>query len=109
MLEASDRILWLRKLDRAPQEQDYWGSGITLPGCYFRVRQAEFFASMIGEKIFDQYVTWSKSFYQQARGAYDAREYQRARLLADAASFVVFALECVAQATVQMPDTPIIK
>ena len=109
MLEASDRIVWSRKIDRAPQEQDYWGAGIFLPGCYFRVRQAEFFASLIGEKSMDQYVTWAKSFYQQARGAFDAREYQRARMLGDASSFIVFALECIAQATVQMPDTPIIK
>jgi hypothetical protein len=109
MLEANDRIVWSRKIDRAPQEQDYWGAGLFLPGCYFRVRQAEFFASMIGEKNMDQYVIWSKSLYQQARGALDAREYQRARLLGDASSFIVFALESIAQATVQMPDTPIIK
>ena len=107
LLEASDRIVWLRKIERTPQEQDFWGAGLFLPGCYFRVRQAEFFASMIGEKNMDQYVTWSKSLYQQARGALDAREYQRARMLGDASSFLVFALECIAQATVQMPETPI--
>ncbi len=109
LLEASDRILWARKIDHAPQEQDYWGAGLFLPGCYFRVRQADFFASLIGEKTMEQYVTWTKTFYQQARGAFDAREYQRSRLLADASSFMVLALECIAQATVQMPDTPIIK
>ena len=109
MLEASDRIVWSRKIERIPQEQDYWGAGLFLPGCYFRVRQAEFFASLIGEKNTEQYVTWSKSFYQQARGDYDAREYQRSRLLADASSFIVFALESIAQATVQMPDSPLIK
>jgi hypothetical protein len=109
MLEANDRMVWLRKIERLPQEQDYWGVGPFLPFCYFRVRQADFFASLIGEKNMEQYVTWSRSLYQQARGAYDAREYQRARLLADASSFIVFALECIAQATVQMPDTPIIK
>jgi hypothetical protein len=109
ILEANDRIVWLRKIERTPQEQDYWGAGLFLPGCYFRVRQAEFFAAMIGEKNMDQYVTWSKSLYQQARGALDAREYQRARLLGDASSLIVFALESIAQATVQMPDTPIIK
>jgi hypothetical protein len=109
MLEANDRIVWSRKVERTPQEQDYWGAGLFLPGCYFRVRQADFFASMIGEKNMDQYVIWSKSLYQQARGALDAREFQRARLLGDASSFIVFALESIAQATVQMPDTPIIK
>jgi hypothetical protein len=109
MLEASDRIVWSRKIEHAPQEQDFWGAGLFLPGCYFRVRQADFFASLIGEKNMEQYVTWAKSFYQQARGALDAREYQKARLLADASWFMVWALECIAQATVQMPDTPIIK
>ena len=87
-----------------PQEQDFWGAGFMLPGCYFRVRQAEFFASLSGEKNSEQYVTWSKSFYQQARVAFDAHEYQRARLYGDASSFIVFALECIAQANVQMPD-----
>jgi hypothetical protein len=109
ILEASDRIIWSRRLERLAQEQDYWGAGPFLPFCYFRVRQADFFASLIGEKNTEQYVTWSRSLYQQARGAFDAREYQRARMLADASSFIVFALECYAQATVQMPDTPIIK
>ena len=106
MLEASDRMVWLRKAERTPQEQDFWGAGFMLPGCYFRVRQAEFFASLSGEKNIEQYVTWSKSFYQQARVAFDAHEYQRARLYGDASSFIVFALECIAQATVQMPDAP---
>jgi hypothetical protein len=75
----------------------------------FPARQAEFFASLINEKGMDQYVTWSKSLYQQARGALDAREYQRARLLGDASSFIVFALESIAQAMVQMPDSSAIK
>jgi hypothetical protein len=109
MLEASDRMVWLRKTERTPQEQDVWGAGFMLPGCYFRVRQAEFFASLGGEKNFEQYVTWSKSFYQQARVAFDAHEYQRARLYGDASSFIVFALECIAQANVQMPDAPTTK
>ncbi len=109
MLEASDRMVWLRKVERNRQEQDFWGAGFILPSCYFRVRQADFFASLSGEKNGDQYVTWAKSLYQQARSAYDAHEYQRARLLGDASSFIVFALECIAQATVQMPDTSIPK
>lgn len=109
ILEASDRIVWSRKIEHAPQEQDFWGAGLFLPGCYFRVRQADFFASLIEEKNAEQYVTWTKSFYQQARGAFDAREYQRSKLLADASWFVVLAMECIAQATVQMPDTSIIK
>jgi hypothetical protein len=109
LLEAADRLVWVRKVERIPQEQDYWGIGMILQGYAFRVRQADFFASLIPEKNTDQYVTWSKSFYQQARSAYDAHEYQRARLFGDASSFIVFALECIAQATVQMSDAPIPK
>jgi hypothetical protein len=109
LLLAVDKILWARKVERVTQEQDYWGIGMILQGCSFRVRQADFFASLIGDENSKQYVTWSKSFYQQARGAYDAREYERARLFGDASSFVVWALECIAQATVQMSDAPIPK
>ncbi len=109
LLEAADRLVWVRKVERVPQEQDYWGIGMILQGYAFRVRQADFFASLIPEKNTEQYITWSKSFYQQARSAYDAREYQRARLFGDASSFIVFALECIAQATVQMSDAPIPK
>jgi hypothetical protein len=106
LLLAGDKILWARKVERITQEQDYWGIGMILQGCSFRVRQADFFASLIGDENSKQYVVWSKSFYQQARGAYDAREYERARSFGDASSFVVWALECIAQATVQMSDAP---
>lgn len=106
MLEAGDKIVWLRKIERVRQEKDFWGAGFMLQGCYFRVRQADFFASLSGEKNAEQYVTWSKTFYQQARVALDAHEYQRAQLYGEASSFIVFALECIAQASVQMPDTP---
>jgi hypothetical protein len=109
LLEANDRIVWLRKVDRGTQPKDYWGAGFMLPGWYFRVRQAEFFASLSSEKNLNAYVTWAKSLYQQSRSAYDAHEYQRARLLGDASSFIVFALECIAQATVQMPEAPVTK
>jgi hypothetical protein len=109
LMEAIDRFVWLRKIERVPQEQDFWGVGFALPNYYFRVRQVEFFASLSGEKNSEQYVTWAKSFYQQARSAYDAREYQRARLLGDASSFIVFAMESIAQAVVPIPDSPVVK
>jgi hypothetical protein len=109
MLDAGDRILWVRKVERGTQEQDYWGGiGMFLQGCSFRVRQADFFASLIGEKYTDQYISWSKNFYQQARSAYEAREYQKAKLFGEASSSIVWALECIAQATVQS-DAPITK
>ncbi len=110
LLDAGDRIFWSRKIERGPQDQDYWDAGFFLQGCYFRVRQADFFASLGGEKNPEQYVTLSRSLYQQARGAYDAREFQRARLLGDASSFIVFALESIAQAAIPIPERrPILK
>jgi hypothetical protein len=109
MLDASDRILWVRKLERGAQEQDYWGGiGMLLQSCSFRVRQADFFASLIGDKSTDQYIAWSKNFYQQARSAYEAREYQKAKLFGEASLSIVWALECIAQATVPS-DAPITK
>jgi hypothetical protein len=108
LLEAGDKLFWLRKIERLPQEQDYWDAGPVLQFCHFRVKQADFFAPRSGEKNADQYVTWSRSLYQQARSANDAREYQRARLLGDAASFIVLSLEFIVQA-VFMPDAPIPK
>jgi hypothetical protein len=108
LLEAGDKLFWLRKIERVPQEQDYWDAGPVLQFCHFRVKQADFFAPRSGEKNSDQYVIWSRSLYQQARSANDAREYQRARLLGDASSFIVLALEFIVQAAF-MPDAPIPK
>jgi hypothetical protein len=109
LLDAGDRILWSRKTERGPQEQDYWDAGFVLQACYFRIRQSGFFAPLSGEKNAEQYVTLSRSLYQQARGAYDAHEFQRARLLGDASSFIVFALERIAQASAPIPEHPIHK
>ena len=36
MLEASDRIVWLRKIERIPQEQDYLGSRSFFAGLLFQ-------------------------------------------------------------------------
>lgn len=103
LLDAADRIAWARKAERTPQEKDFWGAGFVLQGCYFRVRQADYFAALTEDKKSEQVVTLARSLYQQGRGAHDAREYQRARLLADASSLIVFALESIAQATIPDP------
>jgi hypothetical protein len=103
LLDAIDRIHWTRKADSTPQDQDFWGAGFVLQGCYFRVRQADYFASQINAKNIEQYITLSRSLYQQGRSAYDAKEYQRARLMGEASSFIVFALECIAQTAMPNP------
>lgn len=103
LLDAGDRIRWARKVEGVTLEKDFWGAGFVLQGCYFRIRQADYFAELSGEKNKEQYVTLLRSLYQQARSAYDAREYQRARLLAESSSFIVFSLECIAQSTIPNP------
>jgi hypothetical protein len=103
LMDAIDRINWMRKADNTPQDQDFWGAGFVLQGCYFRVRQVDYFAGQSGAKNADQYITLSRSLYQQGRSAYDAKEYQRARLMGEASSFIVFALECIAQTAMHNP------
>jgi hypothetical protein len=104
MLDAAYGIYSSRKADHTPQ--DFWGVGNALQGLHFRVQQADFFASISGEKNSEQYVTVARSIYQQARSAYDAHEYQKAKYLADASWSVVTALESIAQASIPPPTTP---
>jgi hypothetical protein len=80
------------------EEGDFRRAGFVLQGGYFRIRQANYFANISGDKKSGQDVRLAARLYQQGRSAYDAKEYGRARLLGDAAAAVVFALECMAQA-----------
>ena len=73
------------------------------------MQQADYFAGLSGEKDAKQYLTRSRSLYQQARSAYDSRQYDRAQLLGDAASNIVTALENLAHACLRIPDPPVIK
>jgi hypothetical protein len=108
LLRASDRIFGARKaatMDDAERRD----AAEFLQRCYFRVRQAEYFAGLSGEKESKKYVTTTRSLYQQARSAYDARLYNKARMLGDASSMVVSALENIAHASLNIPDPPVIK
>jgi hypothetical protein len=107
VLEAADRVLQAMKPEKTPGDSDSRAAGFVLQGCYFRVRQADYFASISGEKKSGQYVKLASSLYQQGRSAYDAKEYGRARLLGEASTSVVFALEHMAQAAT--PDPHIYK
>jgi hypothetical protein len=110
LLNASDFISWSRKMEKMPHEKDFWGvTGGTIQFCYFRVQQADFFAPLSGEKNSEKYITMSRTLYQQARGAYDAHEYQKAKLLADASISLVVALESIAQASIPIPEPHIPK
>jgi hypothetical protein len=104
LLNASDFISWSRKTNPTPQDKDFWGAiGMAIQRCYFRVQQADFFAPLSGEKNSEQYTKLSRSLYQQARGAYDAHDYQKAKNLADASESIVIALESLAQAAIPIP------
>ena len=107
MMDAADRVLMAQKSGNNPEENDSRAADFVLRGCYFRVRQADYFAGISGDKKSGQYVKLASSLYQQARSAFDAKEYGRARLLGDASTSVVFALERMAQAAA--PDQRIFK
>jgi hypothetical protein len=105
LLNAGDFILWSRKTNQTPQ--DYWGViNMAIQGCYFRIQQADFFAPLSGEKNSEQYVKLARSLYQQARGAYDDRNYDKALNLSKASESILIALESIAQAAIPIPKPP---
>ena len=107
MMDAADRVLLAHKSERNSDENDSRKAGYVLQGCYFRVRQADYFANKSGDKKSGLSAKLASSLYQQGRSAFDAKEYGKARLLGEASTSVVFALECMAQAAA--PDTHIYK
>lgn len=108
LLRACDRIFMARKANQI-DENDKRDAALKLQKCYFRILQADYFAGLGGEKDAKQYVTYSRSLYQQARSAYDAHQYDRAQMLGDASSLIVSALENIALASLRIPDPPVIK
>lgn len=108
LLSASQRIFMSRKANQI-DDNDKRDAAEFLQRCYFRVQQAEYFAGLSGEKEAKQYVIYTRSLYQQARSAYDARQYDRAQMLGDASTMIVAALENIAQALLRIPDPPVIK
>ncbi len=108
LLRAGDLIFRAKRASRI-DENDKRDAALNLPRCYFRMRQADYFADLSGEKEAKQYVTFSRSLYQQARSAYDAQLYDRAQMMGDASSLIVMALENLAHASLRIPDPPVIK
>ena len=103
MMDAADRVLLALKPERHPESNDPRVAGFILQGCYFRVRQADYFAGISRDKKSNQYVRLASSLYQRGRSAYDANEYGKARLLGDASTLIVRALEYMAQAATPDP------
>ncbi len=108
LLRASERIFGAQKATQI-DDDDRRNAAEFLQRCYFRVQQADYFAGLSGEKDTKKYVTYTRSLYQQARSAYDVRQYDRAQMLGDASSLIVAALENIAHASLNIPDPPVIK
>ncbi len=106
LLEASEELFESRTPQRQPAEASQREAALDLQRYYFRVRQAEYFAQLSREPDAPLYVQHARSLYQQARRAYDARQYRRAQKLGEAAGEIVSALEKLAQAAVRIPEPP---
>lgn len=106
LLEASQRILEARRQTRGKDEHDRREAALDLQEDYFRVQQADYFARQWGSREAGSYVRHARSLYQQARRTYDENELDKAESLGDAASYVVRALENLAQAEIRVPEPP---
>ena len=106
LLEASQRIFEARRQTKGKDEHDRREAALDLQEDYFRVQQADYFARQWGSREAGNYVRHARSLYQQARRTYDKNELDKAERLGDAASYVVRALENLAQAEIPVPEPP---
>jgi hypothetical protein len=109
LLDASDELSDARRDrpdDEDDQQQAQQRTARDLEQTYFRVRQGEYFAGQGGDPHGKNYVQTAQRLYQQARAAYDVKQYRRARELANAARDVISCLENLAQAAVRIPEPP---
>lgn len=108
LLEASERIFDSRERENDDEADDQRDAARKLERRYFRVKQADYFAQQAGAHE-NEYLRYVRRLYQQARSAYDLRQYRTASLLGEAAVLTVDALERLAQAAVRIPDPPRLK
>lgn len=109
LLDASEYILESQEGRRERDDDTEEASrraARDLERSYFRIMQGDYFASQSRENNATEYVLTARRLYQQARAAYDAADYRRARRLAEAGREVISALESLAQATVPVPEPP---
>jgi hypothetical protein len=109
LLDASDELRDARRASNS--DDDNRGrtrerTARDLEQTYFRVQQGAYFARQSRDSHASDYVRTAQRVYQQARAAYDAKEYRRSRHLADAAREVIGGLENLAQAAVRIPEPP---
>jgi hypothetical protein len=104
LLNAGDFISWSKKTEKTSLEKDFFGVvGMAIEGCYHWVEKADLLAPWSGEKNPEKYIKLARTLYQQARGAYDAHDYMKAKFLADASVSVVVALESITQSVPHIP------
>jgi len=109
LLDGSDALRDARRaaIDKdEDDEDDRERTARELEQTYFRVQQGDYFAEQSRDPQAGDYVRTAQRLYQQARAAYDAREYRRSRHMADAAREVIGGLENLAQAAVRIPEPP---
>lgn len=108
LLDASEQILEAgHERDRNESTQEVMRRAARdLERTYFRIQQGDYFAQQSQESSAPEYVLTARRLYQLARAAYDARDYGRARDLAEASREVITALESLAQAAVPIPEPP---
>jgi hypothetical protein len=104
-LDASQQIQ--DAFEDAPNREDTQERAAReLENTYFDLMQGEHFARQSGDPHADEYIRISRRLYENARAAYEAEEYAKARDLGEAAREVVAGLEGLAQAAVRVPTPP---
>jgi len=109
LLEASESIFEAREPEKRAEPDDQEDAARRLERSYFRLQQGAYFALQCGEAEAGAYVKHARALYQQARGAYDQKQYRKAEKLGEAAGEIIGALERLAQARVRVPEPPRLK
>jgi tetratricopeptide (TPR) repeat protein len=109
LLEASENILDSVQPEKKPEPDDQEEAARRLERSYFRLQQGDYFAHLSGANDAAAYLKHARSLYQQARSAYDSKQYRKAEKLGEAAAEIIVALESLAQATVRVPEPPRLK
>ncbi|MEX2260671.1 MAG: hypothetical protein WD696_01905 [Bryobacteraceae bacterium] len=109
LLDAGEEIEDSTRPESDHDDDEQEDTARRLERAYFRLQQGDYFVRRANQPDGQSYMQQSRRLYQQARGAYDSRLYDRASRLAEASSEIVSALEHLAQAAVRVPDPPRLK
>jgi len=104
LLNACDGILWARKTEKTPQESDFWAWPHVAKRVLFPDTAGGFLCALEPREKLRTIRDVGTNSLSAGAGAYDAREFTRAKSLADASGSIVFALESIAQANAPAPE-----